>query len=307
MKKRISILLVLAMVLSLVQIVSPTSTQLQAKSKKMKINKNKATLYYDGSNHTFATDNKIEVLSIKNPTKKVKWTTSNKKVVAIKSIRGKNKKTCTIKAKKKGEATITAKVGKKKFKCKVTVKRYYDVDETDDETEDIKNDETDNQNDKTIASYGDLSGNVTYLYNNYKGNVADTNSVVILVSTSGLSNNVPALDNFARWGTSDINNYNKYGVYMVKVDGTGEYTINHVNTGEYKIIIVSRKTTEGAAFENLEAYKNTIASAFTSYLSNINANYLGEFVGYNKYHVETIKIYQDEETTCSHDFGITYV
>ena len=47
----------------------------------------------------------------------VKWSTSNKKVVSIK----KNGKKATVTAKKKGNATITAKVGKRKLQCKVKV------------------------------------------------------------------------------------------------------------------------------------------------------------------------------------------
>jgi flavodoxin len=53
-------------------------------------------------------------LSVKNNGKKVKWVSSNKKVAAV---NGKGK----IKALKKGTAVVTAAVGKKKYKCSVTV------------------------------------------------------------------------------------------------------------------------------------------------------------------------------------------
>ena len=53
-------------------------------------------------------------LSVKNSRKKVKWVSSNKKVV---SVNGKG----TVKALKKGTAIVTAAVGKKKYKCSVTV------------------------------------------------------------------------------------------------------------------------------------------------------------------------------------------
>lgn len=46
---------------------------------------------------------------------KVKWTSSKKSVATV-SSKGR------VKAKKKGSATITAKIGKKKYTCKVTVK-----------------------------------------------------------------------------------------------------------------------------------------------------------------------------------------
>lgn len=54
----------------------------------------------------------------KSGAKKAKWTSSNKKVVAVKST-GKYKAKVT--AKSAGTATVTAKIGKKKLKCKVTV------------------------------------------------------------------------------------------------------------------------------------------------------------------------------------------
>lgn len=53
-------------------------------------------------------------LRLKGTKKKVKWS-SNKKKVATVSKKG------VVKARKKGKAVITARVGKKKYKCKVTV------------------------------------------------------------------------------------------------------------------------------------------------------------------------------------------
>ncbi len=54
-------------------------------------------------------------LTVKGTTKTVKWSSSNKKVAAV-SSKG------IVTAKKKGTATITAKVGSKSYKCTVTVK-----------------------------------------------------------------------------------------------------------------------------------------------------------------------------------------
>ena len=50
--------------------------------------------------------------------KKIKWSSSNKKIATV-SSKGK------VTAKKKGTATITAKVSGKSYKCKVTVKNPY--------------------------------------------------------------------------------------------------------------------------------------------------------------------------------------
>lgn len=82
------------------------ATNVDAKAKP-KLNKKKVTL----------TVGKKVKLKVKNAgKKKVKWKTSDKKVAKV------NKKG-VVKAKKAGKATITAKVGKKSFKCKVTVKK----------------------------------------------------------------------------------------------------------------------------------------------------------------------------------------
>lgn len=74
-----------------------------AKSK-VRLNLTKATLSVGGTVN----------LQLLNNKKKVKWSSSNKKVATV-TKKGK------VKAKKKGTAKIVAKVGKKKYTCKVTV------------------------------------------------------------------------------------------------------------------------------------------------------------------------------------------
>lgn len=96
-KPIISVILVLALVFS------ATPSSVSAKPK-VKLNKTKVTLRVG----------KTVTLKLKNNKKRVKWSTSNKKVATV-TAKGK------VKAKKKGKATIIAKVGKKKYKCKVTV------------------------------------------------------------------------------------------------------------------------------------------------------------------------------------------
>ena len=56
-------------------------------------------------------------LAVSGGSGSLKWSVSNKKVVSIK----KNGKKATITAKKKGNATVTAKIGKTALKCKVKV------------------------------------------------------------------------------------------------------------------------------------------------------------------------------------------
>ena len=67
---------------------------------------------------------KTATIKVKNAKKKVKWSTTNKKIATIKKTKGKYRQTATIKAgKKKGTCYIKAKIGKKTLKCKVKVKK----------------------------------------------------------------------------------------------------------------------------------------------------------------------------------------
>ena len=80
------------------------SFSMPANAARVKLNKKSLSL----------TVGKTYKLKVKGTKKKVKWNSSNKKVVTV-SKKGK------VTAKKAGKATITAKIGKKKYKCKVTV------------------------------------------------------------------------------------------------------------------------------------------------------------------------------------------
>lgn len=63
-----------------------------------------------------------ETLSLLNASGKVKWTSSNKNVVKITKKSGKKKQSIVFQTGNPGKAVIQAKVGKKTYKCKVTVK-----------------------------------------------------------------------------------------------------------------------------------------------------------------------------------------
>ena len=59
-------------------------------------------------------------LTVKGASGTVKWSSSNKKIVAVAKT---TKKAAKVTAKKAGTAQVKAKVGKKVRKCKVTVKK----------------------------------------------------------------------------------------------------------------------------------------------------------------------------------------
>lgn len=118
-KNIVSVVLVLAMVIASIVCVAPKTVE--AASAKRKINKTAVSVdigktytlkilkwrkmeFYDDM--IWATDNDVSV----------KWSTSNKKIATV-SSKGK------VTGKKAGTCTVTAKVGSKSFKCKITVKR----------------------------------------------------------------------------------------------------------------------------------------------------------------------------------------
>ena len=103
MKKLKSLLISLVLALTCISMVTPTDF-VQAAS--IKLNKTSITMY----------TGKTSTLRVSGTSKKVTWSTSNKKVATV-SSKG------IVSAKYPGKATITAKVNKKNLKCKVTVKR----------------------------------------------------------------------------------------------------------------------------------------------------------------------------------------
>lgn len=95
----------IAMLLMIVLAVGMLSVSQVSAASKLKLNAAKANL----------TVGQSKQLKVKNTKKKVTWS-SNKKSVATVSKTGK------VKAKKAGKTTITAKVGKTRLKCVITVK-----------------------------------------------------------------------------------------------------------------------------------------------------------------------------------------
>lgn len=96
----------LVMLLAVVMVIGMLPVQAEAAT--VKLNKTSTTVYV-GSSTT---------LKLSGTKSGIKWTSSKKSVATVNS-KGR------VTAKKSGTATITAKVGKKSYKCKVTVKNPY--------------------------------------------------------------------------------------------------------------------------------------------------------------------------------------
>lgn len=101
MKKRTKLVVYLLVMCLMVSLIPNNA----AAAKRIKLSSKSITLYI-GQTRT---------IKLKGTTKKPKWSSSSKSVATV-SKKGK------IKAKKQGSAVITAKLGKKKYKCKVRVK-----------------------------------------------------------------------------------------------------------------------------------------------------------------------------------------
>ena len=105
MRRKLAVLLVFVLAFTMLP------QNVLAAKKKVKLSKKSVTV----------TVGKTVKIKLKNNKKKVKWTVvSGKKNVKLSK---KEKSGVTIKGKKAGKAKVQAKVGKKKFVCKVTVKK----------------------------------------------------------------------------------------------------------------------------------------------------------------------------------------
>ena len=103
MKKLKSLLISLALALVCVSMVISTDV---VEAASIRLNKTSITMY----------TGQTSTLKVSGTSKKVTWSTSNKKVATV-SYRG------VISAKSSGSATITARVNNKNLKCRVTVKK----------------------------------------------------------------------------------------------------------------------------------------------------------------------------------------
>lgn len=295
MKKSFS-KLVTALLLTLVICVTGVignEASVDAKTK-VKISNTKITL----------TVGQSKTLKVKGTKKKAKWSSSKKSVATV-SKKGK------VVAKKAGNATITAKLGKKKYKCKVTVKNKKKsqsantVKPSTPNTPSVSN----TPNKPVEIKYGKVAGNVTYYYNSYRGNVADTGAMVYLLPKNGKAKNIPD-QNYVTWtypSTILKEQLNNNQAYVAKVDGKGDYHFDRVQSGEYLIVIISGKTSDGRWFDNKESYYATLTGVVTPYLSENNAKSFGESTTYHKNHAESITVYENDTTNVSYDFGITYI
>lgn len=110
-KKKIIILLIMALMIGNIGMPELSA----AASAKITLSKKKITIIKGKKKKLF-----LKNIS-KSKAKKIKWSVSPKSIVKL--TVSKNKKSVTLAGKKDGKATVTAKIRKKKYVCRVTVKK----------------------------------------------------------------------------------------------------------------------------------------------------------------------------------------
>ena len=223
-QKSMVLLLIFAMALSLL----PQSAF--AAKKKVKLNKKTVTVNVG----------KTVKIKLQNNKKKVKWTvTSGKKNVTL----SKKKKTeVTIKGKKAGKAKVQAKVGKKKYVCKVTVKNTKKVNKIAN-----KNNSTKSGNTKAPI-----------VTNSPKPSTDNTKKIVSISPCSDSPKYV-----FIEKGSKLVDNDNRGGSGGVDIDA-------------YDLQFLDVKYADGS--EEIHAYQNYEHPEDISYdFSQINYNQVGTY------------------------------
>ena len=194
-------------------------------------------------------EGKTVTLKVTDIKKKVKWSTSNKKVAAVKSS-GKYKGKVT--AKKAGKATITAKVGSKKYKCKVVVTKKKKTTEQEKTTEQ-----------KTTTAQEKNTEKTTEEKSTEKQTSESTTEKQTTESTTEKQTTDPKTETTTETNSPSQNTLNA---------DAGEYSISLTHTGEATYY---EPTGEGAAkLEDFAKDYYTAAMNTYDYMNNMAGAYI---------------------------------
>ena len=190
-----------------------------------------------------------------------------------------------------------------------------EVDKRVDDTSDtVSSGEASDEKTAEVA-YGNISGNVTYYYNDYKGHVPDTGTTVIAIKLEKSEEEpdkitTKTLDKeFSLWSIPSIINseLNEENIYATEVDGTGSYTISNVPVGTYELIMISENTTGEEGFHDKERHKAFIRAMVVAVIGEQNFEDFYLYASLKKTDFTTLDVLKDKTTTYSHDFGITFI
>lgn len=163
----------------------------------------------------------------------------------------------------------------------------------------------------STSEYGNLTGTLTYYYNDYKGHVADAESTVLLIPIDADELDINT-SNLIRMEYAESQDFGD-DVYFVKVNGMGTYTINHIPQGDYQILFVSGQTKGQGWFDATEngntdpKFYQGIASRFEGRITEDDALAIAEAIAFSQYSFQKVTIYAGETITLDYDFGMTYI
>lgn len=152
------------------------------------------------------------------------------------------------------------------------------------------------------TGYGSVKGNVTWQYNKFIGTKADTGAKVFLIP---LDYNIKGGDNHDLAYAIDPEGHN--GVYCAKVDGFGQYTIDKIPAGNYRLVTISRNTTGGYRFQDKKGWEKMIKNIMGDFLTTSELKTFKTMVGYNNIVYTDVSIEDGQTLTHSFDFGYTYI
>lgn len=152
------------------------------------------------------------------------------------------------------------------------------------------------------TGYGTVKGNITWQYNKFIGTRPDTGANVFLVP---LDYNIKGGGNEDFAMTKDPKGHNN--VYRVEVDGMGQYCFDNIPSGNYRIVVISWKTTSGFRFKDEYGWRQMVHKYVWKFFTPDEFLTFADMVGYKNITCEDIKIENGQTTTYSHDFGYTYI
>jgi len=296
--KIISIILIFSLIVSLNQNI------INIKAASVSISNKNITLLIDTS----------KKLKIKGTNKKIVWKSKNKKIATV-------TKKGVVYGKKVGNTKVTATVKKRIFTCKVKVIKLNEDKNnqpiiqvtvqptstpiiTPTPTPTVSPTPTPTSTSKptpTPTLIGSIKGNVTWQYNDVIGTKPDVGAYVALIPSN---KNLSGINHQKFSYLNDCDGTD--GIYSVDADGYGSYQLDNIPIGNYTLLIVSQKTTEGLRFNDEQAWNNYIKS-IASFLSEDELETFKIFVGYNSITTTKITIKENQTITFSYDFGYTYI
>ena len=176
-----------------------------------------------------------------------------------------------------------------------------------------------NVEEKEEIVYAQVEGRVVYYYNSYKGDVADTGAKVVLlkvISSQLDEDKAKKISNAINYPSiyyeGHEDEFAELGLYMVKVDSNGDYTLNNIPNGKYTLYVHTNHVDSISDIHGAYKYtKNDIEYEIP--FSKEQTEYYGfdkypspRWVGVSKYSTKQITINGTAYNAGETNFGMCY-